>query len=178
MSRELSGRRLQRFRQPIAKPKGLPPEANVWYWNPNRIGIRLAPAWFRKRLHEEFDPDLEVTWAVIHQRWLLWVRHPKINQSVCQGWRLLFVHQSADHQYLPLDERVFARLVNASVDRHGSAKRYVERIVSEFERDRELTEKRQAQEAIDFAMPYWEHSQISVSGYGKSNGSKFSTYHS
>jgi hypothetical protein len=46
-----------------------------------------------------------------------------------------------------------------------------------MDREKELADKRYQQDLIDSAMPSWEHSQIQVSGFGKSNGSKFSTYH-
>jgi len=46
-----------------------------------------------------------------------------------------------------------------------------------MERDREQIEQRQRQDAIDLAMPSYDHSQISVAMRGRSNGSKFSTYH-
>lgn len=164
------------FRQTIAKPAKLGPETNPWYWNPNHPSVTFAPDSFRKRLKAEMGSELEVTWNPITEKWQVWSRAPKINHPICQGWRLLFVHQGSQQQYLPLDERVFARLFQASVHEHGSAKAYFNRVVDEMERDLVKKDERLKQEAIDQAMPYFEHSKIKVAMRGKSNGSKFSTY--
>lgn len=164
------------FRQPIARPRTLGPEHNPWFWNPARLGVRLAPEDFRQRLHD-LGEELEVTWNPVTERWQVFARTPRIQHPICQGWKLLFVHH-LDGAYLPLDERLFARLYAASVLTHGSAKEYFNRIVAEMERDEERKNARQRQDAIDIAMPFWEHSQIKVSMCGESSGSKFSTYHS
>lgn len=122
---------------------------------------------------KELGEELSCTWNPITERWYLWSK-ANINHKLCQGWRLLFVNQEPDGSYLPLDERVFARLVAASVLTHGSAKAYFERIKSEMERDKAKREAQARQDQIDIAMPFWEHSQIKNIG----KGSKFSTYHS
>ena len=121
--------------------------------------------------------ELEVTWNPINQRWQVWARSPRLIHRICQGWRLLFIHSGPAGEHLPLDERVFARLYHASADKHGSAKAYFDRICREYERDREKQAKRDLDDQIDMSMPFFEHSQIKVSGFGKSSGSKFSTYH-
>jgi hypothetical protein len=95
---------------------------------------------------------------------------------VCQGWKLLFVHNGPNGEYLPLDERVFARLYSASAAAHGSGKAYFQRIVDEMERDKARTDKQNLQDSIDIAMESFDHSRIKV-GYGPSSGSKFSKYH-
>jgi hypothetical protein len=76
-----------------------------------------------------------------------------------------------------LDERVLARLYMASAQRWGDGRRYFDAIQREIEREQERKEKFLNQDAVDRAMPFWEHSRIRV-GYGKSSGSKFSDYHS
>ena len=168
----------QPFRQRIARPRAIPgPETLHWYWNPSRFGVELAPEWFRRKL-KEIGEELEVTWSPVHERWLVFSRAPRVQHKICSGWRLLFVNQEPSGEYLPLDERVFARLVAASVITHGSAKAYFDRIKAEFERDNERKDRKHTQDTIDLAMPSWEHSQIKVSGFGPSSGSKFSRYHS
>lgn len=134
----------------------------------------MAPPSFERML-ESFDPEggLKCTWNPILERWQLWAPAPRMQHKVCQGWRLLFIHNGPSGEYLPLDERVLARLEWASARVHGSAKGYFARIQSEMERDEENKQKRLAAEAIDQAMPYWEHSRIKNIG----KGSKFSTYH-
>lgn len=170
-------RRTQPFRQALAKPKKIEPEFNPWYWNPGRFGVKLAPPAFRKRLKEEMGEELEVTWNPINERWQVWSATPTVNHKICSGWKLLFIHNGPGGEHLPLDERLFARLYHASARVHGSGKAYFERIVSEMDRDKERRARQHRQDTIDLAMPSWEHSQIKV-GYGPSNGSKFSTYHS
>ena len=159
------------FKQPIAKPKKLGPEQNPWYFHPNRVGVQMAPAWFGKYL-DEVGPDLAVTWNPITERWQAFCKAPRIQHPVCQGWRLLFIHKDADGSYMPLDERLVARIFAASAMSSGSAIKYFERIAAEYERDQIKKEARLKQEAIDQAMPYYEYSMIKNIG----NGSKFSTY--
>ena len=159
---------------PVSRPKPLGPEANAWYWNPNRVGASSAPQWFTDRLHE-IDKELEVTWSPVHERWLVWAKSPRLIHPVCQGWRLLFIHHDVDHSYLPLSELIFAKIYEASVYTQGSAKAYFNRIVDEMERDDAKREAKLSQEAIDRAMPQFEYSKIKV-GYGANNGSKFSTF--
>ena len=160
------------FKQAIAKPRKLGPEHNPWFWNPSRVGVKFAPSWFDKYL-EEVGPDLAVTWNPMIERWQAFCKAPRIQHPVCQGWRLLFIHKDINDSYLPLDERLVARIFAASAMANGSAMRYFERIASEYHRDQEKKEARLKQEAIDQAMPYYEHSQIKNIG----KGSKFSTYH-
>jgi hypothetical protein len=169
--------RSQSFRQAIAKPKALGPETNPWFWNPNQFGIKLAPQDFRKQLKSLGD-ELEACWNPVIERWQVFARTPKIQHKICQGWRLLFIVKDANGGFLPLDERTLARLYAASVLSNGNARQYFDRIVREMERDKEKRDRQYQADLIDEAMPSWHHSQISVSGYGKSNGSKFSTYHS
>jgi hypothetical protein len=157
---------------PIVKPKPLGPEYSPWYWHPSRATSIGPPEWFRKQLHA-FDPDLAVTWNPITQRWQVWARCPRFQTAVCQGWRLLFIHHGATRQYLPLDERVFARVYQVDATKNGGAKQYWNRIEAEFHRDEAKRQAALKQEAIDQAMPFWEYSQIKSIG----TGSKFATYH-
>ena len=172
--------KLSPFSQPIAKPKLVGPEHSLWYWNPNRVGAGEAPAWFRAKL-SEVDPDgmVDFRWNPIVERWVAFYRNWKVAQPVCMGWQVLFkVEDPVDGTYMPLDERSLATLYNASARRWGNGRDYFLAIEREMERDKDRREKAQTQEAIDRAMPTYDHSQISVSMRGKSNGSKFSTYHS
>lgn len=165
------------FRVPVGStPKRLGPEFNPWYWNPGRLGVEEAPNWFAKRLAEISD-DLRATLNPITGRWQVWARSPRMQHPVCQGWRLLFVHNGPDGERLPLDERALARVYFIDM-RNQSGKAYFDRVVSEYQRDQERKKEKHRQDTIDMAMPSWEHSQIKVSGCGPSNGSKFSTYHS
>lgn len=166
--------RTSSFQQPVSRPRVIPgPETNPWFWHPARVGARSAPSWFTERLADLGD-ELACTWNPINERWQIWSRAPRMQHPVCQGWRLLFVHNGPAGEHLPLDERVFARLYAASVHEHGSAKAYFARIQAEMERDKAKQVEQSRQDAVDMAMPYWEHSQIKNIG----KGNKFSTYHS
>lgn len=175
---KISGGPLRPFRQAVSKPKKIGPEVNPWFWNPNNPTVVFGPDDFRKRLKREMGSELEVTWTPIQERWLVWARTPRIQNPICQGWRLLFIHQGPSGEHLQLDERVFARLYHASAMKHGSAKQYFDRLVAEMERDKAKRAEKYRQDTIDAAMPSFDHAQIQVSGFGKSSGSKFSTYHS
>jgi hypothetical protein len=73
-----------------------------------------------------------------------------------------------------LDETVLARLYSASAAKWGSGQRYFASVQREIEREEEAKEKLRRQEAVDLAMPFWDHSRISTAG----KGNKFSEYHS
>lgn len=161
----------QRVRQQIARGPVRGPEWNLWYWHPNRAGVRSGPAWFMRKL-EEVDPDLTLTWSPLAQEWILWARTPRVVTRYGNGWNLLFTIDPT-----MLDERQFARLYSCSMKRWGSAKRYFDHIEAQAIREREAAERQSRSSAIDQATEVWEHSQIRV-GYGANNGSKFSTYHS
>ncbi len=160
------------FRQRIAKPERVGLEHNVWFWHPHRCGVKFGPSSFTDRLKSEMGDELEVVWNPINERWQVWMKSPGFQSPIAQGYKLLFVHQDRYGNYLPLDERVYARLYSCSRDVNGTGKEYFARIESEYWRDKDKQEKRLSQEAIDQAMPYFEHSKIKNIG----KGNKFSTY--
>ena len=166
------------FRQAIARPSKAPDiETHPWYWNPNRIGAVQAPSWFMTRV-EEISEILDVRMNPVTRKWGVWARSPRFSHPVCQGWRLLFVHQDAAGGTMPLDERLLARLHYVDM-KNSSARVYFDRIQSEAAREKAARERQYEQDTMDLAMERgWDHSRISVSMRGKSNGSKFSDYHS
>lgn len=164
------------YKTPVGNKGGrLGPEHNPWYWNPNRVGAGEAPAWFQVKLRE-VDPEnmIDVRWNPVAERWAAFYRKPNFSHPLCQGWTLLMKVEYPDGSYMPLDERFLAALFNASARKWGNGEEYFRAIEREIERDREKKEKRATQEAIDIAMPFFEHSQIKNIG----SGSKFSDYHS
>lgn len=164
------------FSLPVSRSSKVDPEELIHWWNPNRLGVEKAPSWFRKKL-DEIDPQVQITYSPVHSRWLVWVPNGRVTHQLCPGWMLLFVHQDANGSRLPLDERLFARLYSCSIAKQNiSAKQYFERIETEMARDQALKEKSWQNETIDRAMPSFDHSQIKISMYGPSNGSKFSDY--
>lgn len=164
------------FSVPLAKREKLGPEAMPQWWHPGRVDAQGPPESFAEQL-AAFDPDLRVTWNPLIERWQVWTRAPRVTYHLCPGWRLLFVHRGPSGEYLPLDERVFARLYHASADKWGSGKRYFARLLEEQERDREKAEASARQDTLDRGIDVWKHGQIQVAMRGKSSGSKFSDYH-
>lgn len=171
-------RRTAPFRQQIVRsaPK-VEAESHPWYWNPNRIGAIQAPEWFMEKV-EEISPDLDVRRNAFTSKWQVWVKSPRLLHPLCQGWKLLFVHHGPSGEVLPLDERLLGRLHLIDM-KNSSAKAYFDRIQSEIARDKAARERQRDQDTMDLAIERgWDHSRISVAMRGKSNGSKFSTYHS
>lgn len=167
-------RKLPGFRtSKIGPQRKLGPEHNTWYWNPFRVGAGEAPRDFQKKLRE-VDPDnlIDVRWNPIIEKWGVFYRNPKIAHPICTGWVLLFLVEPRE-----LDERVLARLYSASAQRWGNARQYFSAVEREMEREAAKRDANRRQEAVDLAMPYWEHSQIKVAMRGKSSGDKFSRYH-
>lgn len=175
-----TGKDVGGFKTPVGKPsKQLGPEWNDWFWNPNRVGAGEAPAWFKLRLRE-VDPDgfVDIRWNPVRQRWVAFYRKPNFQHPLCQGWTLLMKIEGPRGEFMPLDERTLAALYAASGRKWGDGKRYFDAVEREILADKERKEKARTQEAIDVAMPSFEHSQISVAMRGKSSGSKFADYHS
>lgn len=153
------------FSQPVSRGKKLGPEYNPWFWNPRRQPTQRPPEAFMKRL-KEVDSALEVTWNPISARWQVWTPNPKMNHPICQGWRLLFVHNGANGEYLPLDERVFARLYWSSADAWGSARQYFDHMQSVMAEDKA---KRDAAVSADGAyrgQDYLNYTKVKNIGQG------------
>lgn len=148
-----------------------PPESNPWYWNPGRAGIVGAPYWFAEKL-EAFDPNLRATWDNYHDRWLIWMKKDKLQSKWCKGWLLLFIVQYQSGAYMPLDERVFARLYEASADKWGNGQAYFRKIQREIESAQERRERKAVEESVERALEVFDYSQIKNIG----RGNKFSTY--
>lgn len=164
-----TGRRSPQFGVEQKRPAPLDPEANPWWWNPGRTGVPSGPPTFTRQL-EAIDPGLAITRNNFTHRWQIWMKSPQMAHRVCSGWKLLFPVDE-------LSEHVFASLYKMSVRTYGSAKQYFDAIERELIRDRERKERSDRARTLDEAMPFWDHSRISVGGYGQSNGSKFSDYH-
>ena len=109
----------------------------------------------------------------LEEKWGIWIRNPRIQNPICQGWGLLFT-VAPDR----LDDRVFARLYAASCRRWRDGKQYFDAIEREMARDRAKREHQYTQDTVDAAMPSFDHSKIQISMCGRSNGSKFADYHS
>lgn len=163
----------QPFKQQLTKPQALPPEALNWFWSPSRVGAEFAPEWFLTKLRE-MDPDLTVTWNRYTERWLVWMRNPRHQSKYSQGWSLLFVVQYADGSYQPLDERVMARLYEASAAKWGRGKDYFDAIVREMERDKELAKASRDSDVQHAAGEYYDYMKIKNIG----SGSKFANHFS
>jgi hypothetical protein len=159
-------------RLPLSKSKAPSREASLQWWHPNRFGVRFAPDDFRSRL-QIMHPDLDVTWHPIKERWLVWYRRPRIKS----GWLLLFVAEDSQHQFVPLDERIFAAVYEQSGMKWDSGKAYWARIEEEAQRDKARQDADREQGLEDAGSDHWDHTKIQVSMCGHSSGSKFVNHH-
>lgn len=124
------------FTVPLNQRKGpIPgPEILPWYWNPKREGAQPPPAAFKEKL-ESIDPDLAVCFSPVHERWLIWVRNPRIRHWMCRGWQLLFLWEHPiTHEFLPLNELVFHNLMLINAERFRNASEYYDRIQADVEK--------------------------------------------
>jgi hypothetical protein len=158
---------------PIARPRPLGPEVSWSFFHPGRVDARYAPASFRSQV-KAIDPNLDVVWHAIHERWTVWVRNARIRHRMCPGWQLLFPVKYSSGAYMPLDERTLAEIVNRSPRKWGNGRQYFERVIDELTRDR----RRKTQAGQDFvgaiARDRFDSFQIKNIGHG----SKFANHHS
>jgi hypothetical protein len=158
-----------------AKPVIPPPEANPWWWHPNRVGVGGPDDHWRTRLLE-FDRDLAITWNRYTERWQVWMRKPSLVNKICWGWALLFIVRYSDGSYCPLDERIFARLYEASAAKWGNGRQYFSRIEAQLEYDKSRAEQKRKDAVGHSAGEFYTHTLPSV-GYGTvNNGSKCVEY--
>ncbi len=167
---------------PFAQTQGVsktpyipPPESLPVYWSPSRVDARFAPKWFLKQLHA-MDRDLTITWDVYNERWNVWMKSPRTQNRFAQGWTLLFPVRYSDGSYMPLDERLFARLYAASAQKWGRGRDYFLAIEREMERDKAKAKLDRDSDVQHAAGEYYDHMKISVSMRGQSNGSKFANH--
>lgn len=152
------------FTQQIAKPTKLEDDSSPWFWNPGRIGVELAPDWFRSKV-KEIDPELEVTWNRHEERWLVWVKKPSLQTRLCQGWLLLFPVHDGHGGYVPLDERTLAKIFSISTRQWGDARKYFDAVVRERDRDTERIERDLSEDARFHAFEYYDYTKPKV-GFG------------
>lgn len=164
---QIRSRPVRQTTMPVAKVAIPPPEANAWWWHPNRVGVPSGPPAFCRQL-KAFDPDLAVTWNLYRQQWAIWMRAPAFRQPTCWGWKLLFLVEPR-----ALDERVLARLYAASTQRWGNGRRYFEHIEAEMARDREKAAATRQDDVGATARDYFDY--MKIKNYG--SGSKFVTHH-
>lgn len=133
----------EKFNLPLNQHKGPPPPPDVlpWYWHPNREGVKKAPADFSARLHE-IDPDLEVVFSPVHERWIIWCKNSRIQHWLCRGWQLIMLWENpVTHEYMPLSNLVFGNLYYISREKWGNGKRYYDRTVAEAKARKDAKEK-------------------------------------
>lgn len=164
------------IRQPIQKPGRKDPSTSWSYFPPSRVDVRFAPSDFRAKVNA-IDPNLEVVWHPIHERWCVWVRNPRITHWMCKGWQMLFPVRYQDGSFMPLDERTLAAIFDRSARKWGNGLQYWERIQDEIRHDYAVGQKNRADLVGQLARDRFDYAQIKV-GYGSSNGSKFQQHHS
>jgi len=156
--------------------KALCLEESLYFWHPQRFGVKTAPERFRRQL-QAIHPDLDATWHPIRERWLVWYRRPRIQHHLCPGWLLLFEAVTSDGDYVPLDARVLAAVYEQSGMKWGSGKHYWSRVEDEAQRAKTQRENKREQYVEDVGSDRWNHTKIQVSMCGPSSGSKFVNHH-
>ncbi len=163
---------------PFKRGPRLGPEHNRWFWNPNRVGAYPLDDWRILRSLREVDPtgDISINWNPVTSRWQVWMRARNFHNPICSGWKLLFVVE-LEGQYVPVDERTLARLYERSGRRYGNLWEYWLKVEQAMDREKAQSDREHAQHMSDGAGEYFDYTTIKV-GYGPSNGSKFSRFHS
>lgn len=165
-----------RVTMPLTKPQAIGPETSWNFFHPGRVDARFAPADFRRQL-AEIDPNLQVVWHPVKERWCVWAKNPHITHWICAGWQLLFPVKYPDGSYLPLDARTLAAIVDRSGRKWGNGRQYWDRIQDEIRHDYVAGQRRRSEFVGQQARDRFDFAQIKV-GYGASNGSKFTQHHS
>lgn len=160
-------------------PTPLPAEDALWYWCPQRFGVRFAPESFLRELWTIWGDQVTVTWHPLRERWLGWAKIPRLAHGRTRGWQLLFVVETSWGAFVPLDERTIAAFASRSAIRTGGSQRYFDRIQSEIRRD---WEKRQqdprADERRQWVRDRWEYGKPKIAMRGPSVGSKMANHDS
>lgn len=166
-------RRNNQFGVEISKPTARPIEESLYYWYPQRFGVKTAPEDFQRRV-AEIHPDLAITWHPLLSRWLVWYKRPRITDPKCPGWMLLFVAETSWGSYVGLDERVLAAIYQVSARAFGNGVQYFDRLAAEAKRDRESAARLKEDQRDALAYERFDWGKIKNIG----PGSKFANYHS
>ena len=158
---------------PAAKRGGVDVQESLYYWYPQRVGVKFGPEGFRKRLHEIHE-GLEITWHPIRERWQVWTRLPRVQFHLCPGWMLLFNVETSEGEYCPLDERTLAAVFERSGKKWGNGLNYWNRIESEHRRDADAKQQSRDDATDDRSSEQWEYMKIKNIGHG----SKWTNHHS
>ena len=90
---------------------------------------------------------------------------------------LLLVVEDSQEEYVPLDARTLAAVVEQSGFNWASGKAYWARGEQEAAREHTARDTTREQTVEDIGTDYWDHTKIQVSMRGHSNGSKFVNHH-
>lgn len=164
----------ERFSVPINQPRERPgPEVLPWYWHPNRDGVTPAPVAFAKQL-AAIDPDLRACFSPVHERWMIWVKNPRIQHALCRGWGLLFLWEHpVTKAHLPLSELVFHNLMLIDANRFRNGLEYFDKIQKRIEAAKAEKMKTHTNERQSLQREIRDSWQISSAG----KGNKFALHH-
>lgn len=185
MPRYRRRRKGEEFIVPLNQPKGKrDPEILAHYWHPQREGAIPPPAAFDAKL-KAIDPDLFVCYSPVHERWLLWVKEPRIGrgsdaaaadatQMYCPGWLLLMIWEhSQTKAYLELSDLLFMNVFMISRRRWGNAQIYYDRVMADIRRQQASAEKAYQDDRRTYQKDRRDGWKISSAGAGN----KFALYH-
>ena len=163
------------FTVPIQQANRTPgPEILPWFWHPDRPGAQPPPEAVAKRLRE-MDSDLRVCFSPVHERWLVWVKNPRIGTQsevaarYCKGWQLLFVWEhTITKEFLPLDEGLlFANLYAINAEKYASGESYFKRIQDDAKAAADAAEKSYTSDRrAEQKERLYDTQQISTAGLG------------
>lgn len=142
------------------------PEILPWYWHPDREMVKPAPAAFRAQL-ARIDPDLRAVFSPVHERWLIWVRNPRIQHWMCRGWQMLFLWEHpVTHEFLPLNELLFHNLMLIDAKRYRNGQEYYAKIEQRVAEAKEAKERTYTDERHGLQREMMDSHQISNLGTG------------
>lgn len=156
------------FAVPLNQRKGPPPGVEVlpWFWHPDRDGSQPCPKEFHAQLIA-IHPDLRVCFNPVMERWVLWVKNPRIQHEMCRGWQLLmFWEHSITKEYLPLSNLLFHNLMLIDATKYQGAKDYFKRIQDDVERQKQAKNNVYEQDRDDRNEDMRLSHQISTAGKG------------
>jgi hypothetical protein len=172
----------EQFTVPLNQRKGPtpPPEILPWYWSPGReIATHRAPEAFLKRLHE-IDPDLYVVFSPVHERWILWVKNPRVGRQGMQaewyerGWQLLMLWEHpVTKEFLPLNELMFHNIYMINMEKYGNARQYFDKIQENVARERAARDAKYNGDRESQQNEFRQSLQISSAG----RGNRFALHH-
>lgn len=154
-----------------AAVKEMPIQGIDHYWHPNREGVEKCDERFQREVDAMCDGKVVIVrppaGAPLVQKhaWLIWLKKPAVTHWLSPGW-LMLIDWRLKGDPMALDSRVFSYLYSVSVTKHGSAKAYFDKCVSEMERDKAAKEKLHTDDMHARTEDYFNYTKVKSIGKG------------